>query len=328
MRAFDLRRLVVLLLAVLLLAALALSATACDHGLSNEIDVEYTVGDLVSVHDDVTVAGAKVEGQLRLSEGRPVQTSAQGRARLVLDTGVTIALDGETTVELSEGKLSVKAGRVFVHAEENPLSVLWGKAQTKVASSSVAFDVSKKENSRTYCAMGEITITGVAGQHRVEAGETATISGGEIRVLPEKAFEDWTGGLAAPLISEIEGKSAIPHVRARSGVDDAGAPLVVRSHQVDTKIVGEVAVTRGTTTYFNGSDTSGEAHVRLAVPDGAMVTEVSIQVGKDGALQRAQLGISAGPSRTPGASAHGPNGPALAGSRGRWPTFPLGRSCT
>src|SRR5690606_253657 len=152
---------------------------------------------------------------------------------------------------------------------------------------------------------GEITITGGSEQRRLEAGETATIRGEEVRVLPEKAFEDWTGGLAAPVLSEVEGKSAIPHVRARSGSDDAGSPLVVRSHRVDTKIVGEVAVTRGTTTYFNGSDSSGEAHVRLAVPEGAMVTEVSIQVGNEGSLERARLAIAAGPSRTPGASVHG-----------------------
>lgn len=288
-----------------LVAALAVSSTGCEGGLKGDIEVTYTVGDLVSVHDEVRIDDTLVDGQVRLSEGQVVHTSAQGRARLVLDSGATIALDGDTSLALSDGKLMVKTGRVFIHTEEIPLSVHWGRAQAKVAKSSVALDLSTKDTSKTYCATGEITVIGVSGQHRVEAGESATIRGEEVRVLPEKAFEDWTGGLAAPVISEIEGKSAIPHVRARNGNGDAGSPLVVRSHQVDTKIVGEVAVTRGSTTYFNGSDISGEAHVRLAIPEGAMVTEVSLQVGKDGPVQRAHQGIAAGPSRTPGASAHG-----------------------
>jgi hypothetical protein len=119
-----------------------------------------------------------------------------------------------------------------------------------------------------------------------------------VRVLPEKAFEDWTGGLAEPVRSQIEGKSAIPHVRARASSAEAGSPLIIRSHQVDTRIVGEVAVTKSRTTYFNGSDRSGEAHVRLALPEGANLTKVGVANGKVATEQQASLQISAGPSRT------------------------------
>ena len=32
----------------------------------------------------------------------------------------------------------------------------------------------------------------------VRAGFTATVDGGKIKVAPEKSFDDWTGGMAAP----------------------------------------------------------------------------------------------------------------------------------
>lgn len=284
----------ILLLSALLLPLPALSA--CDQNRGS-VEVNYTVGDVISVHEEVTLAGRVVQGMTRLQIGDRINTGETGRARVVLDGGGTIAVDGNTRLRLEEGKVTIEAGRAFVTAGKYPLEVVWGDSSVKVSTAAVAFDLSKPGAFRVYCAEGELTLLAAGQQHRVEGGETAELVGGKVRVLPEKAFEDWTGGLAEPAESQIEGKSAIPHVRARSSAAEAGSPLIVRSHQVDAKIVGEVAVTKSRTTYFNGSDLSGEAHVRLALPEGALLTKVDVKSGKDAATQRATLQISAGPSR-------------------------------
>src|SRR5690606_1111221 len=182
-----------------------------------------------------------------------------GRAQVRLDSGALIAVDGDSRLIVEEAKVTLEKGRAFVRASDAPLDVHWGKEVVRVAAAAAAFDLSKPGQWRAYCAEGELSLTSGGKLHRVEAGETARLDVGEVRILPEKAFDDWTGGLAEPGVTELEGKSAIPHVRARASAAEAGSPLIVRSHLADTKIVGEVAVTQSRTTYFNGSDSSGEA---------------------------------------------------------------------
>lgn len=277
--------------------AVVLSLAGCEAPRAS-VQVDYTVGDLSSVHDDVKVEGALVRGSVRVSTQDRIVTGSSGRARIQLDSGATVAVHGETRFRLEEGRLVLEEGRVFVTAGETPLEVAWSGNSTKVTSAAAAFDFSPPGEFRVYCAEGELVVLAGGEQHRVEAGETARVDQGKLRTLPEKAFEDWTGGLAEPGRPEVEGKSAIPHARARISSADPGSPLVVRSHQVDTKVVGEVAVTKSRTTYFNGSDSSGEAHVRLALPEKAILMKVAARVGKSGAEQQATLQIAAGPSRT------------------------------
>ncbi len=268
----------------------------CDERRGS-IQVTHTVGDVVSIHESVRVDEKPVQGLVRIATGNTVTTSSAGRAQLRLDDGAVIAVDGDSDLLLEEGRITIHEGRVFVRAFDAPLRVSWGGQEVRVASAAAAFDLSRPEKWRAYCAEGELSLTTGGKQYRVEAGETASADGQKIRVLPEKAFEDWTGGLSEPGESELEGKSAIPHVRARASAGDAGAPLIVRSHQVDTKIVGEVALTKSRTTYFNGSDSSGEAYVRLALPEAAVLTRVAVVNGKGAGVEEATLEIAAGPSR-------------------------------
>ena len=112
-------------------------------------------------------------------------------------------------------------------------------------------------------------------QEHVASGETASLEVGGLKVRPETAFDDWTGGLAVPWSGEGGPSSAIAELWGGSGGEDPGAPLVVRSEAVDVDIDGEVAVTHARTSYFNGSDRSVIADVRMALPPGAILSGVS-----------------------------------------------------
>ena len=112
-------------------------------------------------------------------------------------------------------------------------------------------------------------------QVRLASGETATITGSAVEVAPEKAFDDWTFGLAVPWANAAESASAIPEVRARGDAADPGTALVVRSHGADVEIDGEVAVTRSRTRFFNGGGPAGSTSLRLSLPSGAIVSRVA-----------------------------------------------------
>ncbi len=115
-------------------------------------------------------------------------------------------------------------------------------------------------------------------QLRVASGETATLDGKNNRVAPEKAFEDWTGGLAVPWTSPLGERSAIPNARALNDRSDPGTDLVIRSQQVSVGIDGELAVTKTRTTYFNGGSASQHAKLQLSLPGGAIVRRVTRSV--------------------------------------------------
>src|SRR5208282_1100774 len=141
---------------------------------------------------------------------------------------------------------------------------------------------------KIYCAQGELVVSASGRQEHVASGETASLEvgrtpegsgrnegGGGLKVRPETAFDDWTGGMAVPWSGEGGPSSAIAELWGGSGGEDPGAPLVVRSEVVDVDIDGEVAVTHARTSYFNGSDRSVMADVRMALPPGAILSRVS-----------------------------------------------------
>ena len=267
--------------------------------------VAVTVGDVYAVHADVTVSARDVPGEGRLSEGDTLRTGPDGRARVRLDDGTIVAVAADTTFSLRSGRLELATGRVFVLGNRVARTeVVLGAASTIVSSSAAAFEAGA-ETARVYCAQGELLLRHPDGQTRLPSGETATLESGRLRVAPEKAFDDWTGGLAVPWTSALGEKSSIPEVRGASAAVDPGQPLVIRSQTVDVKIHGEVAVTHTRTRYFNGSSSAAQARARLALPEGAILERV-VRHGEG--MNEAQIHISAGASRqgeVPGNAAAG-----------------------
>ncbi len=265
--------------AALVLAVGALGALACHQQKTPRPSVVIaTVGDIRAMHAEVLVGGTEVRGTARLADGDEVKTGPDGRARIRLDDGTTVVVDAATDFTLHGPRIALAHGRLFVQTSAGShTQVSFGSVSTTMVSSSAAFekggDAAGVE--RVYCAQGELVLTTAAKQEHVASGETATVEHEGVKVAPETAFDDWTGGLAVPWSGERGPVSAIPEVWGGVGGDDPGSPLVVRTEKVDVEIDGEVAVTRMHTTYFNGSDRDVVADVRMALPPGAIVSRVA-----------------------------------------------------
>lgn len=259
--------------------------------------VATTVGDLRTMHAEVMLRGKEVRGVARLLAGDQVKTGASGRVLVRLDDGTQIVVDGNTELTIDGAKLTLAKGRLFVQAGSSARTVVaFGDATTTVVSSAAAFDAGN--GGKVYCARGELVLSEGGKTAHVASGETASLAPGGAKVAPEAAFDDWTGGLATPWSGERGPKSAIPELWAGPGGVDPGAPLVVRSETVDVDIEGEVATTRMKTTYFNGSDQTAQADVRMALPAGALVSRVARMNEGAGSPSMATLGPG---TRTPGA---------------------------
>lgn len=283
----------------LLLVALAVAATLLFLGVRTKTssDLVFTVGDVYAVHADVRARNRLVQGEQRVSSGDGISTGPEGRARLRLDDGTLVAIDKSTAFKLGRDRLVLESGRLFVQggpAAATQVSV--GGVETSVTSSAVAFERRAGAAPRIYCASGELVATLGGKQTRLQSGESATLKQGSLTAAPEKAFDDWTGGLAVPWTSAVGGLSAIPTIEAANGPEDPGTPLVVRSHHVAVELEGEVAVTKTRTVYFNGSSNAAQGNVRLALPGDAIVRAVRYK--KTGATEfmDAELNIAGTPS--------------------------------
>lgn len=234
-----------------------------------------TVGDVQTLHADVTIGGKEVRGQARIRVGDELVTGPSGRARLRLDDGTVVVVDASTKARLEGSRFVLAAGRIFVQAGSGSATeIAAADLATKVQSAAAAFELGDK-GGKVYCARGELVASRGGETVHVQSGEVASIAGGKVAVAPETAFDDWTGGLAVPWSGERAPASAIAELWSGAGEVEPGSPLVVRTAKVDVTVDGEVAHTRMRTTYFNGSDRDVAADVRLALPDGAIVTRVA-----------------------------------------------------
>lgn len=238
--------------------------------------VALTTGDIRAMHAGVTVGDHEVRGDARLVDGDSVKTAADGRARVRLDDGTLIVVDGSSELTLQGGRVTLQRGRLFVQGgAASHADVAVGGATTTVSSSAAAFDAAGGGVAKVYCSRGELTVSAGGHQAHVASGETASLEAAGPRVEPEKAFDDWTGGLAVPWGGDSGQASAIPALWGGAVGEDPGSALVVRSARVDVDLQGEVAVTHTRTSYFNGSDRDLPAEIRVALPPGAIVSRVA-----------------------------------------------------
>jgi tetratricopeptide (TPR) repeat protein len=253
-----------------------------------------TVADLEVVHPAVTVARAEVRGARRLTAGDSVSTSDEGLARVRNDDGSVVLIDRRTRLAVRASTTRLETGRIFVQGvvgARHEIEVGDVVALVKGA------DVGVEQNgahARIYCARDEIMVRDRAGEHRVRSGETARLDAGKVTVEPEKAFDDWTGGMAAPWAAGGQPRRALGELwgigeGAEAGA--AGSPLTIRSHDVAAKILGEVAQTKVTTTFFNGGSAAVAGDFRMALPDRALVSRFAY-AERDGSLTEGAIAVA------------------------------------
>jgi hypothetical protein len=92
--------------------------------------VRATVGEIQTVHAEVTIGEREVRGVALFSVGDRIRVGKDGRARLRLDDGTTAVVDRGTELVVTDKGLGVNEGRIFV---------LGGRAaHTEIAAGSLA----------------------------------------------------------------------------------------------------------------------------------------------------------------------------------------------
>lgn len=275
----SLKRQLPVLLAVLLSLAILLGLFRHSTRRHWQQGMVVSLGEIQVVHPEVRVGARQVRGVLRFASGQVIETGASGRARIRIDDGTSLVMDRSTALLTSEKGIELKTGRLFVlGAPSARTEVSMGTATTVVASSTLAFELTAS-GARVYCVDGDSMVVVGGKQDRVRSGETATIQAGDLRVAPEKAFNDWTGGMAGAWSASGRPRAAIGEIwgRASEADIDPGSPLALRSHVVNVRLEGEVATTRIESTYFNAGSSSLFGDFRLALPRQAVVSRFAVK---------------------------------------------------
>lgn len=243
-----------------------------------------TLGEIQTVHPDVRIGAREVRASARLAPDDVIATGSSGRGRIRLDDGTSLVLDRSTRVLTDAKGVGLQAGRVFAQgAPSARTEVRVGPATVVVSSSTLAFEVVPPSGARIYCVEGDSVVQVAGKQERLRAGETATLNGPELKIAPEKAFNDWTGGMAGAWGAAGRARAAIGELWGRSSAagSDPGSPLAIRAHDVRVRLEGEVATTHVETTYFNAGSAPVFGDFRLALPVRAIVSRFAVK-NRDG----------------------------------------------
>lgn len=280
---------VALLLAIGATFVLVERACSKDHGV-----LAATLGDLKPVHAGVTVGGARAQWLRRVGLGDRIATDADGRARLRLDDGTSVVLDRETSLVLTAQGFRLERGRAHVTSPTGSRPVIDLADLAVLLSGSSAGLELRGERLAVFSADGELTLRDKDGkERRARAGETARVVQGELKVAPERAYDDWTHGLARPWAARGPLRRSVGELWGSAGdsAGGAGSPLTIRAHTVNASIDGELAHTTSETVFFNAGSGNVSGDFRVALPPGALVSGFAIERG--GVWQQAEIALAA-----------------------------------
>ncbi len=256
------------------------------------VGLPTTIADLQAVHADVSLHGAPVRGVARASARDTIETGESGRARLRLDDGTQIVIDRATSLTLDPAGVSLTKGRIFVLGAPGARTEIdLGGAKALITNANAGIDRREGGAAKVYSANEEISLhEGGGADVPLRAGFSATIEGGKAKIAPEKAFDDWTGGMAAPWGVNGAPRRAVGELWARAGTSEASQQVTMRSHEVRATIVGEIAKTEISTTFFNAGSTTVNGDYRLAIPEGAIVSRFAVD--HDGSQYEGRLALA------------------------------------
>lgn len=252
-----------------------------------------TLGDLKPVHAGVTVGTERVQWLRRLALGDKVTTDADGRARLRLDDGTSAVLDRSTTLVVTPQGFRLEQGRAHVTSPNgaHPLIEL-GALRVLPSGGSVGLE-RRGEKTSAFSVDSELTVKGADGkEQRVTAGQTARLAGEAVQVAPERAYDDWTHGLARPWAARGALRRSVGELWGSSDpAGSAGSPLTIRAHNVNARIDRELAHTSCDTVFFNAGSSAVSGDFRIALPPGALVSGFAVE--RNGSRQEAQIALAA-----------------------------------
>ena len=255
-----------------------------------------TLADLKPVHAGVTVGGQRVQWLRRVSLGEKVVTDADGRARLRLDDGTSAVVDRNTTLTITPKGFKLEQGRAYVTSPSGAHPSIELSGLTLLSSGGSAGLELRGERTSVFSSDSELTVRAPDGKEaHVGAGETARLLQGVVKVAPERAYDDWTHGLARPWAARGTPRRSVGELwgSTEGGSEpagSAGSPLTIRSHTVNARIDGELADTTCQTVFFNAGSSNVSGDFRIALPPGALVSGFAVE--RAGSRQTAQIALS------------------------------------
>ncbi len=256
-----------------------------------------TLADLKPVHAGVTVGGQTVQWLRRVTLDDKLVTDADGRARLRLDDGTGAVLDRSTSLVITAKGFRLEQGRVHLTSPNGAHPIIDLGGLTVLSSGGSAGLERRGDRTSVFSADSELTVRGPDGKEaHVNAGETARLVAGAVKVAPERAYDDWTHGLAQPWAARGTPRRSIGELwgsveGSTEPAGSAGSPLTIRSHSVNARIDRELAHTSCETVFFNAGSSNVSGDFRLALPPGALVSGFAVERG--GSLQTAQIALAA-----------------------------------
>jgi Mg-chelatase subunit ChlD len=256
-----------------------------------------TLADLKPVHAGVSVGGQSVNWLRRVALGDKLVTDVDGRARLRLDDGTGAVLDRNTSLVMTAKGFRLEQGRAHLTSPNGSHPVVELGGMTVLASGgSVGLEL-RGERTSVFSADSELTVRGPDGKESLlHAGETARLAQGAVKVAPERAYDDWTHGLARPWAARGTPRRAVGELwgsveGSNEPAGSTGSPLTIRSHSVNARIEREIAHTTSETVFFNAGSSSVSGDFRVALPPGALVSGFAVERG--GSRQTAQIALAA-----------------------------------
>lgn len=237
---------------------------------------------------EVSMEGARenVFEDLRLLPGAKVSVDGDGRALVILDHGVHVVVDAETSLAVKGmDEIALASGRIWVDADESEQVeiALGGAGQLKVSGCSSSLEL-RDGSLEAYVASGELTYVLEGGSGTVREGERLALEGGKPEVSPSDLWDDWTGGLAEAGPRPMETPTGVGAIYARlpGSVGVERFPLVIRRQEVRVSIEGDLAVTETVQEFFNPASEVMEGIYRLRIPTDAVLQRFAVD--RDGTL--------------------------------------------
>ncbi|MEM6958471.1 MAG: VIT domain-containing protein, partial [Myxococcota bacterium] len=235
-----------------------------------------TVGTVHSIAGAYQLGEDSQRGVQRMQTGAELSVGEGARASLEHDAGPWILLDGSTSVSADLESVTLQSGKLFIDARRGALRVATTGGEIRAEGATFAV-----EGNTVYCASGELTWTAEGGESGLLAQGESLAFDGSPAASAAGLWDDWTGGLADPAPWHLPESSYVGSLLGRrpNELGKARRPISVRAHEVDVAIRGDFAITTVTQTFFNAESETLEAHYAMRLPDGAIVSSFSADMG-------------------------------------------------
>ena len=265
--------------------AWTLSAALWMTGCPKPPTQEPTVASVEASRDGATITAGKtqlpIQRSQRLVAGSVVTTPPGVRASLYLDAGAWVLLDQGSVLKLLDKGIEVVSGRAWIDARVGT-DVPVVAAGVSLTAQRAGLAVTMTEGgAKIYCASGQVAWKGEAKSGRLESGLTLLVSAKEAKQTAQALWDDFTLGLAEPGPLRALEPAGVGQLTARpaTGLGTARTPLIVRAHDVNVSIDGDMATTTVEQTFFNPRSEYLEGLYTVRLPEAAILEHFSVADG-------------------------------------------------